>query len=94
MVSESVSDLKLERELLRVKSPMTRAVELSEAVRLRWMDFSRRCRNVARTCCHFGISGRTFHHWVGVQKWRRKAVAKEQNGLCCCRVQLGSKGSF
>ncbi len=33
-------------------------VELSREarVRLSWMDFYRRCRNVARTCRHFGIS--------------------------------------
>ncbi len=40
-------------------------VELSReaAVRLAWMDFYRRCRNVARTCRHFGISRQTFYRW-------------------------------
>ena len=32
-------------------------------VRLHWMDFYRRCRNVARTCRHFGISRQTFYRW-------------------------------
>jgi len=27
------------------------------------MDFYRRCRNVAHTCRHFGISGQTFYWW-------------------------------
>ena len=33
-------------------------VELSRAarVRLSWMDFYRRCNNIAHTCRHFGIS--------------------------------------
>jgi hypothetical protein len=37
-------------------------VELSREarVRLAWMDFYRRYRNVARTCRHFGISRQTF----------------------------------
>lgn len=40
-------------------------VELSReaGVRLHWMDFYRRCRNVARTCRHFGISRQTFYRW-------------------------------
>jgi putative transposase len=40
-------------------------VELSReaGVRLAWMDFYRRCRNVARTCRHFGISRQTFYRW-------------------------------
>jgi len=32
-------------------------------VRLAWMDFYRRSRNVARTCRHFGISRQTFYRW-------------------------------
>src|SRR3989442_3265057 len=32
-------------------------------VRLDWMDFYHRCRNVARTCRHFGISRQTFYRW-------------------------------
>src|SRR5271167_4418309 len=41
-------------------------VELSREarVRLHWMDFYRRCRNVARTCRHFGISRQTFYRWL------------------------------
>ena len=40
-------------------------VELSREarVRLAWMDFYRRGRNVARTCRHFGISRQTFYRW-------------------------------
>jgi putative transposase len=40
-------------------------VELSREarVRLAWMDFYRRNRNVARTCRHFGISRQTFYRW-------------------------------
>jgi len=40
-------------------------VELSREarVRLNWMDFYRRSRNVARTCRHFGISRQTFYRW-------------------------------
>ena len=40
-------------------------VELSReaGVRLSWMDFYRGCRNVARTCRHFGISRQTFYRW-------------------------------
>ena len=41
-------------------------VELSRAarVRLAWMDFYRRCDNVAYTCRHFGISRQTFYRWL------------------------------
>ena len=40
-------------------------VELSREarVRLAWMDFYRRCQNVAHTCRHFGISRQTFYRW-------------------------------
>jgi transposase-like protein len=40
-------------------------VELSREarVRLHWMDFCHRYRNVARTCRHFGISRQTFYRW-------------------------------
>jgi len=40
-------------------------VELSREARVRlcWMDFYRGCRNVARTCRHFGISRQTFYRW-------------------------------
>jgi len=40
-------------------------VELSReaAVRLSWMDFYRRTKNVALTCRHFGISRQTFYRW-------------------------------
>jgi putative transposase len=32
-------------------------------VRLAWMDFYRRSRNVAHTCRHFGVSRQTFYRW-------------------------------
>jgi hypothetical protein len=37
-------------------------VELSREVRVRlaWIDFYRRCRNLARTCRYFGISRQTL----------------------------------
>src|SRR5258708_9441379 len=40
-------------------------VELSREgrVRLAWMDFYRRCGNVAHSCRHFGISRQTFYRW-------------------------------
>src|SRR5438132_5357047 len=42
-----------------------RGKELSREARVRldWMDFYHRCRNVARTCRHFGISRKTFYRW-------------------------------
>src|SRR5438445_129228 len=42
-----------------------RGKELSREARVRldWMDFYHRCRNVARTCRHFGISRQTFYRW-------------------------------
>jgi putative transposase len=40
-------------------------VELSREarVRLAWMDFYRRTKNVVQTCRHFGISRQTFYGW-------------------------------
>ena len=40
-------------------------VELSREarVRLAWMDFYRRTKNVAHSCRHFGISRQTFYRW-------------------------------
>jgi Helix-turn-helix domain len=44
----------------------TIGVELSRAaqVRLGWMDFYRKTKNVAFTCRHFGISRQTFYRWL------------------------------
>jgi len=44
----------------------TMGVELSRTaqVRLRWMDFYRKNKNVALTCRHFGISRQTFYRWL------------------------------
>jgi transposase InsO family protein len=41
-------------------------VELNRTaqVRLRWMDFYRKNKNVALTCRHFGISRQTFYRWL------------------------------
>lgn len=32
-------------------------------MRLAWMDYHHRTKNIARTCRHFGISRKTFHQW-------------------------------
>jgi putative transposase len=44
----------------------TIGVELSRAaqVRLGWMDFYGKSKNVALTCRHFGISRQTFYRWL------------------------------
>ena len=44
----------------------TMGVELSRTaqVRLSWMDFYRKNKNVALTCRHFGISRQTFYRWL------------------------------
>jgi len=44
----------------------TMGVELSRTaqVRLSWMDFYRKSKNVAFTCRHFGISRQTFYRWL------------------------------
>jgi len=44
----------------------TMGVELNRTaqVRLRWMDFYRKNKNVALTCRHFGISRQTFYRWL------------------------------
>jgi len=54
-------------------------VELSREarVRLAWMDFYRRCRNVAHTCRHFGISRQTFY-----RRFRRRPARREWGTAC------------
>ena len=54
-----------ERETARFGPTGSDGVELSREarVRLAWMDFYRRCGNVAHTCRHFGISRQTFYRW-------------------------------
>jgi len=47
------------RQLARMGKELSRQAR----VRLHWMDFYRRCRNLARTCRHFGISRQTFYRW-------------------------------
>ena len=44
----------------------TIGVELSRAalIRLSWMDYYRKTKNVALTCRHFGISRQTFYRWL------------------------------
>src|SRR6266852_2514834 len=49
------------RQLARTGKELSREAR----VRLDWMDFYRRSRNVARTCRHFGISRQTFYRWQG-----------------------------
>src|SRR5260370_14453829 len=52
-------------ELPRARQLARTGKELSREARVRldWMDFYRRSRNVARTCRHFGISRQTFYRW-------------------------------
>ncbi len=52
-------------ELPRARQLARTGKELSREARVRlgWMDFYRRGRNVARTCRHFGISRQTFYRW-------------------------------
>ncbi len=54
-------------ELPRARQLARTGKELSREARVRldWMDFYRRSRNVARTCRHFGISRQTFYRWQG-----------------------------
>lgn len=33
-------------------------------LRLQWMDFYHKCANVSLVCRHFGISRKTFYHWL------------------------------
>jgi transposase InsO family protein len=35
----------------------------SARIRLSWMDYHHRVKNIAKTCRHFGISRKTFHQW-------------------------------
>ena len=50
-------------ELPRARQLARTGKELSREgrVRLKWMDYYRRCQNVARTCRRFGISRQTFY---------------------------------
>src|SRR3989475_13267433 len=52
-------------ELPRARQLARTGKELSREARVRldWMDFYHRCRNVARTCRHFGVSRQTFYRW-------------------------------
>src|SRR5713226_6115245 len=52
-------------ELPRARQLARTGKELSREARVRldWMDYYRRCRNVVRTCRHFGISRQTFYRW-------------------------------
>ncbi len=54
-------------ELPRARQLARTGKELSREARVRldWMDFYRRSRNVARTCRHFGISRQTFYRGQG-----------------------------
>lgn len=47
------------RQLARTGKELSRQAR----VRLEWMDFYHRTKNVARTCRHFGISRQTFYRW-------------------------------
>jgi transposase InsO family protein len=52
-------------ELPRARQLARTGKELSREARVRldWMDYYRRCRNVSRTCRHFGISRLIFYRW-------------------------------
>jgi putative transposase len=47
------------RQLARTGKEMSREAR----ARLDWMDYYRRCHNVALTCRHFGISRQIFYRW-------------------------------
>ena len=51
-------------QIRRGKPPRSgRLARVGVELRLAWMDFYRRCDNVAHTCRHFGISRQTFYRW-------------------------------
>lgn len=52
-------------ELPRARQLARSGKELSREARARldWMDYYRRCHNVALTCRHFGISRQIFYRW-------------------------------
>src|SRR5438067_11554102 len=52
-------------ELPRARQLARTAKELGREARARldWMDYYRRCQNVALTCRHFGISRQRFYRW-------------------------------
>jgi len=52
-------------ELPRARQLARTGKELSREARARldWMDYYRRCHNVALTCRHFGISRQIFYRW-------------------------------
>ncbi len=45
--------------------PFSHAPVLSREARMRlaWMDYHHRVKNISKTCRHFGISRKTFHLW-------------------------------
>lgn len=46
--------------------------------RLRWMDYYRKCGNVAKTCRYFGISRETFYKWKKrYNPWRLESLEDE-----------------
>jgi transposase InsO family protein len=47
------------RQLARTGNELSREAR----ARLDWMDYYRRCHNVALTCRHFGISRQIFYRW-------------------------------
>jgi hypothetical protein len=52
-------ELPCARQLARIGKELSREAR----ARLDWMDYHRRCRNVALTCRHFGISRQIFYRW-------------------------------
>jgi len=52
-------ELPCARQLARTGKELSREAR----ARLDWMDYYRRCQNVALTCRHFGISRQSFYRW-------------------------------
>jgi transposase InsO family protein len=69
-------------------------VELNRTaqVRLRWMDFYRKNKNVALTCRHFGISRQTFYRWL--KRYEPLDLTTLEERSHCPRRRRQPTGSF
>jgi transposase InsO family protein len=72
----------------------TIGVELSRAaqVRLGWMDFYRKSKNVALTCRHFGISRQTFYRWL--KRYERLDLTRLEERSHCPHHRRQATWSF
>ena len=72
----------------------TMGVELNRTaqVRLRWMDFYRKNKNVALTCRHFGISRQTFYRWL--KRYEPLDLTTLEERSHCPRRRRQPTGSF